>query len=235
MGPANVSRLDAHSVLRMPKDLGGPGLLVGWSMEREHLRTPVGFSFGAPETSPETGFVDPILLNREGHLLTVAPTGAGKGVGCIVPALLHYDGPAIVVDPKGENAAITMRRRREMGQEVVVLDPMGLVAGSEGGFNPLDLIDPRASSGVDEASALVHALLPDRLDDGKNLYWVSRGRQLLLGMVLHVVTDLPREKHTLTEVRRIANDAASDPAGLARVFKKSRHPEGPDDRGKSPD
>ena len=79
------------------------------------VRTPVGFGFGAPDTSPDTGFVDPILLNREGHLLTVAPTGAGKGVGCIIPALLHYDGPAIVIDPKGENAAITTRRRSEGG------------------------------------------------------------------------------------------------------------------------
>lgn len=225
MTPPKVARLDAHSALRMPTDLGGPGLLVGWSMEREHLRTPVGFSFGSPDVAPGSGFVDPILLNREGHLLTVAPTGAGKGVGCIIPALLHYDGPAIVIDPKGENAAITMERRRKMGQEVVVLDPMGLVENSDGGFNPLDLIDPRSLSGVDEASALVHALLPDRLDGGKNLFWVNRGRQLLLAMVLHVVTDLPREKHTLTEVRRLANKAAADPLALAKVFQKSRHPE----------
>lgn len=225
MTAPTISRLDPYSALKMPRDLGGPGLLVGWSMEREHMRTPVGFSFGAPDTSPDTGFVDPILLNREGHLLTVAPTGAGKGVGCIIPALLHYDGPAIVIDPKGENAAITTRRRREMGQEVVVLDPLGLVDGSSGQFNPLDLIDPRSPSGVDEASALVHALLPDRTDDGRNLYWVSRGRQLLLAMVLHVVTDLPSERHTLTEVRRIANAAAADPAALARTFRQSRHPE----------
>jgi type IV secretion system protein VirD4 len=220
-----IERLPQQSALRMPRDLGGPGLLVGWSMEREHQRTPFGFSFGSPLTSPETGFVDPILLNREGHLLTVAPTGAGKGVGCIVPALLHYDGPAIVIDPKGENAAITAERRRALGQEVVILDPMGIVEGSKGTFNPLDLIDPRSASGVDEAAALVHALLPDGIDDGKNLYWVSRGRQLLLAMVLHVVTDLPREKQTLTEVRRLANAAAANPQALADAFAKSRHPE----------
>jgi type IV secretion system protein VirD4 len=68
-------------------------------------------------------------------------------------------------------------------------------------------------------------LLPDDSDDGKNLYWVSRGRQLLLAIVLHVVTDLPRKKHTLTEVRRLANAAASDPGALAKTFLASRHPE----------
>lgn len=221
----SLQRVPQISALRMPRDLGAPGLLVGWSMEREHVRVPIGFSFGSPLTSPETGFVDPILLNREGHLLTVAPTGAGKGVGCIIPALLHYDGPAIVIDPKGENASVTAARRRAIGQEVVILDPMGLVDGSDGQFNPLDLINPQSGSGVDEAAALVHALLPDRIDEGKNLYWISRGRQLLLAMVLHVVSDLPREKQTLTEVRRIANAAAADPGELAETFGRSRHPE----------
>ena len=56
-------------------------------------------------------------------LMTIAPTGAGKGTGCIVPALLRFDGPVIVVDPKGENALMTVRRRRELGQEVAASTP----------------------------------------------------------------------------------------------------------------
>ncbi|MBN8913493.1 MAG: type IV secretory system conjugative DNA transfer family protein, partial [Rhizobiales bacterium] len=40
---------------------------------------------------------------HEGHLITIAPTGAGKGVSCIIPALLTWRGPAVVVDPRGEN------------------------------------------------------------------------------------------------------------------------------------
>lgn len=66
------------AALRLPDSLPEPGLLVGWSLERQHPRTPFGFSFGPPETSPETGYIDPILLNGEGHLITVAPTGAGR-------------------------------------------------------------------------------------------------------------------------------------------------------------
>ena len=83
--------IPAQSKLELPTDLGGTGLLVGWSMELEHKRTPIGFSFGNPECSPATGFIDPILMELEGHLMTIAPTGAGKGVGCIVPALLRFD------------------------------------------------------------------------------------------------------------------------------------------------
>lgn len=213
------------AALDLPRSVDGSGLLVGWSMEHEHHKAPIGFSFGDPDSTPEKGFVDPILLDGEGHLITIAPTGAGKGVGCIVPALLRYLGSAIVIDPKGENAAITARWRRSAGQKVVVLDPMGLTGQEGGTLNPLDLIDPRTATGVDDAAALVSALLPASSDDGRNAFWVSRGRQLLLALVLHVVTDLPPEARTLTKVRELAAQLAGDPDAISRAFAASRHPE----------
>src|SRR6059058_3203032 len=100
--------------LRQPDKLPEPGLLVGWSLENRPSRRPIGFSYGNPLKVPATGYLDPILLNGEGHLMTIAPTGAGKGTGCIIPALLRYPGPVIVIDPKGENAAITARRHSRL-------------------------------------------------------------------------------------------------------------------------
>jgi len=210
---------------KYPATLPGGGLLVGWSMETEHVRAPIGFNFGDPEITPTDGFIDPILLHGEGHLITIAPTGAGKGVGCIIPALLRHPGPCIVIDPKGENAAITARARRERGETVVVLDPMGITGEETGGFNPLDLIRPESPEGVDEATALVSALLPDTLGGEKNQYWVNRGRQLLIGVILHVVSDLPPEKHTLTEVRRIIHEMTTQQKAVAKRMAASRHPE----------
>ncbi|WP_424967171.1 type IV secretory system conjugative DNA transfer family protein [Dinoroseobacter sp. S375] len=210
---------------KYPPQLPGDGLLVGWSMEAEHARAPVGFNFGDPDITPQDGYVDPILMDPEGHLITIAPTGAGKGVGCIIPALLRHNGPVIVVDPKGENAAVTARARRERGETVVVLDPMGITGEEPGGFNPLDLIRPNSAESVDEATALVMALLPDSIDGTKNQFWVSRARQLLLGVVLHVVTDLPREKQTLMEVRAIIHEMTTQQAVVAKRLRQSRHPE----------
>ena len=147
------------TALRYPQNLPDNGLIVGWSMETEHARSPVGFSFGDPAITPADGFIDPILMEDEGHLITVASTGSGKGVGCIIPALLRHNGPVIVVDPKGENAAVTARSRRERGENVVVLDPMGITREDPGGFNPLDLIRPESPESVDEAAALVQHTL----------------------------------------------------------------------------
>ncbi len=210
--------------LKMPDRLDGDGILVGWSMETEHLRRPIGFGFGDPTKTPRTGYIDPILLEGEGHLITIAPTGAGKGVGAIVPALLRFPGSVIVIDPKGENAAITARRRREMGQRVVILDPMGTVTDQGDRLDPLDLVVADSPSGVDDAVMLALALLPD-MPSQNSAFWVSRARQLLTGLILLVATDPDLKPKGLTEVRRLINAAAANPGTLARLMRASRHPE----------
>ena len=49
------------------------------------------------------------------HLLTMAPTRSGKGVGTIIPNLLTLDRSVICIDPKGENARVTARARSARG------------------------------------------------------------------------------------------------------------------------
>jgi type IV secretion system protein VirD4 len=57
------------------------------------------------------------LLRYDGaaHLLTMAPTRSGKGVGTIIPNLLLLDRSVICIDPKGENARVTARARATRG------------------------------------------------------------------------------------------------------------------------
>ena len=76
-----------------------------------------------------------------GHLLTVAPTRAGKGVGAIIPNLLTADRPVIVIDPKGENFRVAGRARSRFGP-VYPLDPFGVTGGWSAAYNPLGAIDP---------------------------------------------------------------------------------------------
>jgi type IV secretion system protein VirD4 len=45
------------------------------------------------------------------HMLTIAGSRAGKGVSMIIPNLIFYKGSAVIIDPKGENAARTAGRR----------------------------------------------------------------------------------------------------------------------------
>src|SRR5690554_3816083 len=57
------------------------------------------------------------LLRYDGsaHLITIAPTRSGKGVGTIIPNLLTANRSIICIDPKGENARVTLRAREAFG------------------------------------------------------------------------------------------------------------------------
>ncbi|GJM42744.1 MAG: hypothetical protein DHS20C20_30260 [Ardenticatenaceae bacterium] len=50
----------------------------------------------------------------EGHVMVVAPTRAGKGLH-LTDTLRHYPGPALIVDPKGEQFQRTAALRRKLG------------------------------------------------------------------------------------------------------------------------
>lgn len=198
--------------LEMPDDLEGYRLLVGWSMELEHTRQPIGFSFGDPQRTPATGYIDPILMESEGHLMTIAPTGAGKGVGCIVPALLRFDGPVIVIDPKGENALITARRREELGHTVAIIDPIGVTGLPSTSINPLDILEEDSPTLVDDAMAIIATMMDQSLarntSDGD--YWTERGATFVLGVMLHVISDLPRARRHLGTVRELVAQAMGE-------------------------
>ncbi|OYX37750.1 MAG: hypothetical protein B7Y91_01415 [Rhodobacterales bacterium 32-64-14] len=50
--------------------------------------------------------------DRFPHAMMIAPTGRGKGVGFVIPNLLHFSGSAIILDVKGENFAKTSIHRK---------------------------------------------------------------------------------------------------------------------------
>ena len=88
----------------------------------EELKRPDGFILGRDQV--EGGL---LRWKTDGHLLTVARTRSGKGVGSIIPNLLDYEGPVVVTDPKGENFEVCSDHRKSFDQDVVALDPFGLV------------------------------------------------------------------------------------------------------------
>ena len=189
--------------LKLPAQIDEPGLLVGWSLDAVNTRLPFGFSSGSPALTPSTGYLDPVLLEGEGHLITIAPTGAGKGRSCIIPALLRHDGPLIVIDPKGENVAVTARRRREMGDRVIILDPFGITDAATDALNPLDLIEADSVESVDLAQAFAHALADLSDADPRNAYWYQRSTFLLSSLILHVCCHTDPTRRNLGEVRRV--------------------------------
>ncbi|HTU64413.1 MAG TPA: type IV secretory system conjugative DNA transfer family protein, partial [Steroidobacteraceae bacterium] len=172
---------------------------------------------------------DSPLLVEHGHLLTIAPTGAGKGIGCVIPALLDWPGPVIATDLKGENVAVTARRRRALGQRVIVLDPLGVTGVAGDSLNPLDAFDIGDESAVDDVAALAHLLCAET-DDPHNRFWSQRGIQLVTGVTLCVMQEARdagpgAPAASLVAVRQLVNEAAGDPEALVERMACSRHPE----------
>ena len=79
---------------------------------------------------------------HEGHILTCATTGAGKGIGAVIPNLIDYPGSAFVLDLKGENYAVTARARRAAGQDVFLIDPFAVTGAAGHALNWLDTLGP---------------------------------------------------------------------------------------------
>ena len=179
--------------------------ILGWRAERN---TPnIGFHTGAHR--PADDQLHPITDAGEGHLMTIAPTGAGKGRSVIIPTLLSYDGPVIVIDPKGENYDVTARRRREMGQSVFLLDPFGICKDQAHCFNPLELIDPTRPDAFDQARAMVELLMPGHafLTDP---FWETSAQTLIAAVALHVVAARPPVLKNINEVVYLFNQSMED-------------------------
>lgn len=140
----------------------------------------------------------------EGLVLTVAPGGSGKGVSSVIPNLLDHPGGVLVNDPKGENYAVTARRRRERGQRVVALDPFGIVGGSDT-FNPLDVLDTNSPDAIDDARELADMLVipSSKGDDEGDDHWNPEASDWLTGLILYVAAHEPPELRTLTRVRAL--------------------------------
>lgn len=209
---------------KLPSKLSPDGLLIGYSLEEDAHKPVMGFRFGdaVEDDDPDDDLLEPILHTGDGHLLTLARTGAGKGVGCIVPALLRYRGPVIVIDPKGENYQVTARQRREQGQEVHVIDPFGIVGEETDALNPLDLIDPASPEAIDQAAQLAELLVTETSQ--RDPFWDNRALSLITTMMLFVATGRPPVLHNLTEMHYLLNQSDQDLGFTFKEMAKSRHP-----------
>lgn len=136
---------------------------------------------------------------KAGHFLTVAGTRAGKFVNLIAPHLLgisNYKGSTFCIDVKGEISAVTARFQLKIGNRVLILDPWNMNPMGSATYNPLDLVSGQKSSEdmVDSVSMIAEMIVPQNLK-GED-FWNSRARSLISGLILHLMTDIPKpEQH----------------------------------------
>ncbi len=152
------------------------------------------------------------IQRAEKHMVTIAGPGAGKSTGALIPNLCLHEGSVLCIDPKGELAMITGRRRQRMGQKLVVLDPFSLSGLEKGAYNPFDEIARVAQTKPELvesfAARLAEALVkPMSQSEG---YWDKAAKTLLTGLILYVAGHESPARHNLMRVRELASEGMPD-------------------------
>lgn len=148
--------------------------------------------------NPRTGK----LLSYDGpaHLLTLAPTRAGKGVGTVIPNLLAAERSVLVIDPKGENARIAGAARERFGT-VHVLDPFEVSGRSSAAYNPLDRLSANSPDLSEDAASLADALVVDPAHQTGDAHWNEEAKALIGGLIMFCAAHEEPERRNLGSVR----------------------------------
>ncbi len=160
------------------------------------------------------------LLRYDGpaHLITIAPTRSGKGVGTIIPNLLTANRSIVCIDPKGENARVTLRQREAFGP-VHCLDPFSISGRATARYNPLDRLDADSLDLAEDAMTLADALVFD--ENETEAHWNEEAKALISGLILYVVCYDDVAHRNLTSVRDYLTLAPDDFTALLTVMQAS--------------
>ncbi|MEM5469753.1 MAG: type IV secretory system conjugative DNA transfer family protein [Paracoccaceae bacterium] len=194
-------------------------LAAAWTWKREqndygsaHWQTKAELRKNAMLKTPGTGFVcgklgkpksksEFISSTEIPHVMMVAPTRAGKGVGFVIPNLLSFAGSVVVLDVKGENFEKTSRLRALNGDEVFRFSPFDW-ANSSHCYNPLARIAayPSFAQQFTEVSILADLFLDK---DNKTLDTFSEaGKSIFVAACLLAIQ---RGTPSLGEVNKIVS------------------------------
>jgi type IV secretion system protein VirD4 len=158
--------------------------------ELEPYRKPQGFYIGLNT-----------FYKKAGNFLTVAGTRAGKGTNIILQNLLmpwlFKKTSFVVIDPKGELAAISANAQRRAGRKVVILNPWNLLSLQNSGYNPLDILKSDPLHLVDDVAMIAESIVPTGNEGSEGEHFQDRARAFISTLLLHLVTSMPNEDRHL--------------------------------------
>jgi len=154
--------------------------------------------------------------NGPEHVMVVAPTRSGKGVGLVVPTLLTWTGSAVIHDVKGENWTLTAGWRSKFSH-CLLFDPTDPRSAR---FNPL-LEVRQGSNEVRDVQNVADILVDPEGARERRDHWEKTAHALLVGAILHVLY-AERDK-TLAGVATFLADPARSIAATLEIMQTTNH------------
>ena len=150
------------------------------------------------------------------HVLAVAPTRSGKGVGLVLPTLLTWTGSAVIHDIKGENWQLTAGWRAR-GSHCLLFDPTSPASAR---FNPLLEVRKGAHEVRDVQNIADILVDPEGMRERRD-HWDKTAHALLTGAILHVL--YAEEEKTLARVASFLADPSRSILRTLRIMLTTNH------------
>lgn len=153
-------------------------------------------------------------------IIAFAPTGTHKTSGLVIPALLEWQGPALVTTVKGDVLPETIERREQLG-EVMVFDPTG-VSGVEPSTRATPLEAAKTWPG---ARKVAHWLCNSAQSSKGGLqeanFWFATAEKLLAPMLFAAATS----RRTMADVVRWLDEGPeANAAQVGEALEKAGKP-----------
>ena len=132
---------------------------------------------------------DYLLFRGQQFMFLAAPTRSGKGVGVVIPNLLHYRDSVVVLDVKGENYQITSGFRAACGQKVYKFAPASEDLRTDC-WNPLAYVRRDPLYRISDLMSITNILYPPSDD-----VWNSTAESLFLGIALYIMDTAKELEH----------------------------------------
>lgn len=137
------------------------------------------------------------------HIIALAPTRSGKGVGLVLPTLLSWVKSVIVYDIKGENWALTAGWRKQHANNITLKFDPSNNDGSSCAYNPLDAVRLDSEKNVGDVQNIA-TIIVDPNGKGLESHWDKTAFALLTGVILHTMFKIRKEEKRSANLNDVA-------------------------------
>jgi type IV secretion system protein VirD4 len=191
----SVENQPNHPTIKLLKDrlLGGGTTSLSATTDFAAAQTPdqPALILGISE---ETGKV--VTFAREGSVITIAPPGSGKTQCHVFPTLLTWNGPAVVLDVKGEIYAGTSKWRKENVGPVFKFSPLD--PSTSASWNPLTAVRSDPENLWEDSRFLADMMMVP--SNTKDPFWENRARDVLTAAIARTCLQPDPTKRSLGDV-----------------------------------